>query len=52
MIWFVVNRILEIVGGDEIAVSRTKKPKDTLKEGRATKRRRKDRLSSDTRKQA
>ena len=60
VIWFVdeneaVNRILEIVGRDEIAMAITyeeAKEHDTLKEGRATKRRRKDGLSSDTRKQA
>ena len=58
VIWFVdeaVNRILEIVGRDEIAMGITyekAKEHDTLKEGRATKRRRKDGLSSATKKQA
>ena len=60
VIWFVdeneaVNRILEIVGRDEIAMAITyeeAKEHDTLKEGRATKRRRKDGLSSATKKQA
>jgi len=60
VIWFVdeneaVNRILEIVGRDEIAMAITyeeAKEHDTLKERRATKRRRKDGLFSATKKQA
>ena len=58
--WFVdeneaVNRILEIVCRDEIAMAITckvAKEPDTLKEGRATKRRRKDGLYDKTKAQA
>ena len=60
VIWFVdeneaVNRIAEIVCRDEIAMAITykeAKEHDTLKEGRATKRRRKDGLYDKTKEQA
>ena len=60
VMWFVdeneaVNRILEIVCRDEIAMAITykvAKEHDTLKEGRATKRRRKDGLYEKTKAQA
>ena len=60
VMWFVdeneaVNRILEIVCRDEIAMAITykvAKEPDALKEGRATKRRRKDVLYDKTKAQA
>ena len=60
VMWFVeeneaVNRILEIVCRDEIAMAITyqvAKEHETLKEGRATKRRRKDGLYDKTKARA